>query len=73
MVKENYHSEIDESNKSNKMKKRKSTFILNIKILILNINILKWILNFVSNNFFITFFIYKLQLKLWNVINKLWF
>ena len=48
MVKENYHSEIDESNKSNKMKKRKSTFILNIKILILNINILKWILNFVS-------------------------
>ena len=73
MVKENYHSEIDESNKSNKMKKRKSTFILNIKILILNINILKWILNFVSNNFFITFFIYKLQLMLWNVINKLWF
>ena len=73
MVKENYHSEIDESNKSNKMKKRKSTFILNIKILIWNINILKWILNFVSNNFFITFFIYKLQLKLWNVINKLWF
>ena len=69
MVKENYHSEIDESNKSNKMKKRKSTFILNIKILILNINILKWILNFVSNNFFI----YKLQLMLWNVINKLWF
>ena len=41
MVKKNYHSEIDESNKSNKMKKRKSTFILNIKILILNINILK--------------------------------
>ena len=41
MVKENYHSEIDENNKSNKMKKRKSTFILNIKILILNINILK--------------------------------
>ena len=55
------------------MKKRKSTFILNIKILIWNINILKWILNFVSNNFFITFFIYKLQLMLWNVINKLWF
>ena len=54
MVKENYHSEIDESNKSNKMKKRKSTFILNIKILIWNINILKWILNFVFSNFFIT-------------------
>ena len=36
------------------MKKRKSTLILNIKILILNINILKWILNFVSSNFFIT-------------------
>ena len=40
------------------MKKRKSTLILNTKILILNIkyyiNILKWILNFVSSNFFIT-------------------
>ena len=40
------------------MKKTKSTLMLNTKILILNIkyyiNILKWILNFVSSNFFIT-------------------
>lgn len=40
------------------MKKRKSILILNIKILILNIkyyiHIKEWILNFFSNNFFIS-------------------